>query len=80
MNNYATILDSSVAALLADPGPDLRVLSIYALEQLKAKEALPRLKALIQDGEMIHFDGLGTVGKAAMAAIAKLNSCDEYEP
>jgi HEAT repeat protein len=60
--------------LLADPSPDLRVLSIYALEKLKAKEALPRLKALTQDGETIHFDGLGTVGEAATAAIAKLNS------
>ena len=59
--------------MLNDPSPDLRVLSIYALEALGAKEALPKLKRLTQDSGRIHFNGLGTVGEAATAAIAKLN-------
>lgn len=59
-------------ATLSDNSPDMRVLAIYALEQLDAKEALPQLRALLDDNERIHFDGLGTVAKAATAAIAKL--------
>jgi HEAT repeat protein len=57
---------------LGDKSPDMRVLAIYALEKLKAKEALPRLLALLDDKERIHFDGLGSVSEAARAAIAKL--------
>lgn len=60
--------------MLTNPSPDLRVLSIYALERLEAREALPQLKILTQDDEKIHFDGLGTVGQAATAAIAKLSA------
>jgi hypothetical protein len=58
---------------LADNSPDMRVLAIYALEKLKAKESLPQLHALIDDNEKIQFDGLGTVGQAAKAAIATLS-------
>lgn len=58
---------------LGDNSPDMRVLAIYALEKLKAKEALPQLRALLIDQETIHFDGLGTVGEAAKTAIATLN-------
>ncbi len=54
--------------------PTCGFFSIHALEQLKAQEALPQLKMLTQDGETIHFDGLGTVREAATAAIAKLNA------
>jgi len=57
---------------LGDNSPDMRVLAIYALEILKAKEALPQLRALLDDDEKIHFDGLGTVAEAARAAIASL--------
>jgi len=58
---------------LADHSPDMRVLAIYALEKLKAKKALPQLRALLDDDERIHFDGLGSVAGAARAAIATLN-------
>jgi hypothetical protein len=50
----------------------MRVLAIYALEKLKAKEALPQIRALLHEDERIHFDGLGTVAEAARAAIATL--------
>jgi hypothetical protein len=53
--------------------PDMRVLAIYALEKLNAKEALPQLRILLNDNEKIHFDGLGSVGEAAREAIAKLD-------
>jgi hypothetical protein len=59
-------------ATLSDNSPDMRVLAIYALQQLDAREALPQLRALLDDNERIHFDGLGTVAEAATTAIAKL--------
>lgn len=59
---------------LSDQSPDMRVLAIYALEKLKAKQALPQLHLLVNDDEKIHFDGLGTVAEAARAAIAKLGA------
>jgi HEAT repeat protein len=57
---------------LYDENPDMRVLAIYALKKLKAKEALPRIRAMVNDNERIHFDGLGTVAEAARAAIVEL--------
>jgi HEAT repeat protein len=59
---------------LHDSSPDMRVLSIYALQQLHAKEALPELRRLTQDDANIHFDGLGTVAEAAKSAISKLEA------
>lgn len=59
---------------LHDSSPDMRVLSIYALQQMHAKEALPDLRLLTQDDANIHFDGLGTVGEAARAAVSKLEA------
>jgi len=59
---------------LSDKKPDMRVLSIYALETFKAKEALPQIRLLINDNEHIHFDGGGTVSEAAKAAVAELQS------
>jgi HEAT repeat protein len=59
---------------LHDSSPDLRVLSIYALQQLRAKDALPELRLLTQDDANIHFDGLGTVAEAARLAISKLEA------
>ena len=58
---------------LSDKSPDMRVLSIYALEQLKANEALPRIRLLLQDEDRIHFDGLGTVADAASKAVSELS-------
>jgi HEAT repeat protein len=57
---------------LHDSSPDMRVLAIYALQQLHAKDALPELRLLTQDDATIHFDGLGTVAQAAKSAISKL--------
>jgi HEAT repeats/PBS lyase HEAT-like repeat len=57
---------------LDDKDPDMRVLAIYALEQLDAEEALPKLRMLLNDNEKIHFDGLIPVSAAAREAIAKL--------
>jgi HEAT repeat protein len=57
---------------LGDNSQDMRVLAIYDLEKLKAKEALPQLRTLLDDDEKIHFDGFGTVAEAARAAIATL--------
>jgi HEAT repeat protein len=60
--------------------PDMRVLAIYALEKLKAMEALPQLRALLDDDEKIHFDGLGTVAEAARKAIATLTEISRIGP
>jgi HEAT repeat protein len=60
--------------MLNDKSPDMRVLAIYALEALKATQALPQLHLLLNDDEKIHFDGSGTVAEAAKAAIAKLDA------
>src|SRR5580658_2754375 len=59
---------------LRDVNPDMRVLAVYALETLKAKEALPQLSVLVNDEETIHFDGLGTVAEAARKAVAELQA------
>jgi len=61
-------------ATLSDQNPDMRVLAIYALVELKATEALPRLRQLLGDNERCNFDKLESVAQAAQAAIAKLSS------
>jgi hypothetical protein len=43
-----------------DKNPDRRVLAIYALEMLKARPALPKLRLLIVDNEAFHFDSVET--------------------
>jgi HEAT repeat protein len=58
--------------MLDDKNPDMRVLAIYALQQLDAKEALPKIRVMLGDNEKIHFDGLIPVADAAREAIAKL--------
>jgi hypothetical protein len=66
---------SAIPALietLGDSSPDMRVLAIYALQQLKAKEALTQIRALLNDQEKTHFDGLVSVAEAAKAAVASL--------
>lgn len=57
---------------LDDKCPDMRVLAIYALEQLNAKEALPKILALLDDNEKTHFDGLVSVADAARKAVIQL--------
>ena len=59
---------------LSDQSPNKRVLAIYALEELKAVEALPRLRQLLGDNERCNFDQLESVAQTAQAAIAKLQS------
>jgi HEAT repeat protein len=59
---------------LHDSSPDMRVLAIYALQQLRAKKAIPELRLLTHDDAAIHFDGLGTVALAARTAISKLEA------
>lgn len=59
--------------LLDDGNPDLRVLAIYALTTLRASEALPKLRGLLNDPATISFDGLVPVSTAAREAIVKLS-------
>jgi len=57
---------------LDDDSPSMRVISIYALETLDAKEALPRLFFLLNDRRRSNFGAVVSVADAAKAAIAKL--------
>ncbi len=57
---------------LSDPNPNLRVLAIHALVELKATESLPRLRQLLKDNARSNFDKLESVAEAAQKAIAKL--------
>lgn len=57
---------------LDDPSPSTRVLAIYALETLHAREAVPRLTALLDDHRPSNFGAQVSVAAAAKAAIAKL--------
>jgi HEAT repeat protein len=59
-------------AALDNDDPSNRVLVIYALEALDAKEAVPRLMTLVNDDRKSRFGALVTVSEAAKAAIAKL--------
>ena len=59
---------------LNDTDPSMRVLAIHALENLRATEALPKLRALLADNERCNFDKLESVAHAAQSAIAKLSS------
>jgi HEAT repeat protein len=58
--------------LTSDPSPNMRVLAIYALVDLKASEALPRLHELLTDEMKSNFGKQESVAEAAQAAIAKL--------
>jgi HEAT repeat protein len=53
--------------------PSLRVLAIGALERLNAREALPRLRQLLQDNRSSNFGDRTTVAQAAERAIAMLS-------
>jgi HEAT repeats/Carboxypeptidase regulatory-like domain len=57
---------------LDDDSPSMRVMAIYGLEALNAKEALPRLVSLLADDRRTNFGAQVSVADAARAAIAKL--------
>jgi HEAT repeat protein len=57
---------------LDDPDPSMRVLAIHALAELKASEALPRLRMLLDDHASSNFDKLESVANSAQGAIAAL--------
>jgi HEAT repeat protein len=59
---------------LSDSSPSMRVLAIYALVELKATQALPRLRQLLGDNERANFDKSESVAEAARDAIAKLQA------
>jgi HEAT repeat protein len=59
---------------LSDPNPSMRVLTIHALVELKATDALPRLRQFLDDNATSNFDKFESVAEAAQAAIAKLQS------
>jgi HEAT repeat protein len=54
--------------------PSARVLAIFALERLNAREALPVLRELLRDNRRSNFGDLITVGDAAKHAIAVIES------
>jgi HEAT repeats len=58
--------------MLGDDDPSMRVLTIYALDTLNAKEAAPRLIPLLDDHRKSNFGAQVTVADAAGAALAKL--------
>jgi hypothetical protein len=57
---------------LDDDNPSMRVLAIYALETLHAREAVPRLLSLLDDQRKSNFGAQVSVAEAAKAAIVKL--------
>jgi HEAT repeat protein len=57
---------------LNDPNPSMRVLAIHALVELKASDALPRLRALLNDHARANFDKMESVADAAQGAMAAL--------
>jgi HEAT repeat protein len=59
--------------VMARDDPSTRVLAIYALEKLNAREALPRLRELLQDDRRSRFGTQTTVAEAAKRAIAVIS-------
>jgi hypothetical protein len=57
---------------LDEDGPSMLVAVIYALEAMNAKEAIPRLTALLSDPRLSNSGAQASVADAARAAIAKL--------
>ena len=57
---------------LSDSNPNIRVLAIKALVELKATDALPRLHQLLDDNAKSNFDKFESVAEAARAAISQL--------
>jgi HEAT repeat protein len=65
---------SPLIGALKSPNPSIRVLSIYALVELKAVDSLPQLRQLLDDPSKSNFGKQESVAEAAQAAIAKLQS------
>jgi HEAT repeat protein len=59
---------------LSNRSADVRVYAIQTLEQLNAREALPKLREMLNDGERSHLDRLLTVAEAARSAIETMES------
>src|SRR5262249_10161104 len=59
---------------LDDESPSMRVLAIYALETLNAREALPRLISLLDDRRKSNFGAQVSVAEAAKAAFERLQN------
>ncbi len=57
---------------LDDPNPSMRVYTIYALETLHAREAVPRLISLLNEEQRSNSGAQVSVADAARAAIASL--------
>jgi HEAT repeat protein len=59
---------------LSDPDPDMRYLAILSLVDLRATEALPKIRQLTDDQQRTHIDRLISVGTAAREAVASLDT------
>ncbi len=59
---------------LNDPDPSVRVVTIEALTDLNASEALPRLRQMVDDPERANFGKQQSVAEAARDAIAKIQA------
>jgi len=66
--------DEALIATLSDQDPSMRVFAIQVLGELGAKEALPNLRALLNDNEKSRLGTPVTVAETARAAIVKLES------
>jgi HEAT repeat protein len=66
--------DEALIASLSDQDTSVRVSAIQALSELGATEALPNLRALLNDNEKSRLGTPVTVAEAARAAIVKLGS------
>ena len=68
------VLVDTLVGALDNQSPDVRVIAIQSLASLDAKEALPRLRSLLDDTEKSRFGDQVSVADAARAAIARLQS------
>jgi HEAT repeat protein len=59
---------------LSDKDPSMRVLAILSLEKLKAREAVPRLRELLNDSNRSNFGKSMSVAEAAQTAITNLET------
>jgi len=66
----------SLLAALDHESADVRVIAIQSLGKLNAKEALPRLRSLLDDQATSHFGEMVSVAGAARMAITQI----EREP
>jgi HEAT repeat protein len=64
----------ALISVLGDENPSMRVLATYALEELGAIEALPRLRNLLDDPQRSTFGERVAVSETARDAIGKLES------